>query len=79
MDMDGQAASVLVVGKVHKALEKLGIEHADNEVEAAVIVGYYSKERRLFFPDGGQFHFVRCGDSRKGGQVELFQPDAQAD
>lgn len=79
MDVQGQPAAVNMVGQVVKLLEKLGVEHPHDEIEAAVVVGDHGKEGRLFLPDGGQLHFIHRGDARDGGQVELFQPDAQAD
>jgi hypothetical protein len=52
MDMDGQASCMMIIGKIHKALEKLCVEHSNDKIETAVIIGDYSKERRFTFSDG---------------------------
>ena len=73
MHMDWQSAAVYLIGLVVKLLEKLGVEHTDNEVKGTVIVRDHRKDNGLFLTNTPKVHFVRLGNTRQGFQIELFQ------
>ena len=50
MDMAGQGAMVDLVGAVVQGLERLGVEQADEKIEAVVVVGDDGIQRTLLLP-----------------------------
>ena len=77
--MDRQPPAILKVRLSVELLEQLGVEHSDDEVVGAVTVGDYRKDGGFPFSNFSQLHFVRLGDSRQRGQVELLQMGDQGD
>ena len=59
--MNGEPAAVLEIRQVEQLLEQLGIEHPDQEIEAAVIVGQDGEQYPLSFSQGGQVQFIVGG------------------
>ena len=49
MNVNGKVTAVYYVRLIIQLLKKLSVEHADNKIETAVIVGYYRKDSSLLF------------------------------
>ena len=79
MNVNRESAAVNIVSGVIELLEKLGVEHADDEIEGAVIVGDDGKDGGLALAHLGQLQLVVLGDGGQGLQVELGQPGDQGD
>lgn len=79
MDVNRESAAVNIVSGVIELLEKLGVEHADDEIEGAVIVGDDGEDGGLALAHLGQLQLVVLGDGGQGLQVELGQPGDQGD
>ena len=57
-------------------LERLGVEHPDQEVEGHIVAVWYDAEDGLFaFPQLLQLHVVRTGDSLDFRQGKRSQAD----
>ena len=52
--MDGEPTAVFEIRQMEQLLEQLGIEHPDQEIEAAVIVGQDGKQYSFAFSQGRQ-------------------------
>ena len=70
MNVYGQPPAILEVSKLKKLLEKLGVEHTYEKVEAAVIVGQHGEQRRFLFAQRSQVQFVVGSEVGKARQVE---------
>ena len=55
MNVNGEPAAVLEIRQVEQLLEQLGIEHPDQEIEAAVIVGQDGEQHPFRSPRAGRF------------------------
>ena len=56
--MDRQPTTVFIIRTVTQQIDKLALEHGENEVEGGVRVAHNQEQYRLFIPDGVQFHFI---------------------
>ena len=56
--MDRQPTAVFIIRTVTQQVDKLALEHSENEVEGGVCVAHNQKQHGLFIPDGVQFHFI---------------------
>ena len=56
--MDRQSATVFIIRTVTQQVDKLALEHGENEVERSVCVAHNQKQHGLFIPNGVQFHFI---------------------
>ena len=79
VDVDWEPSAVPVVGRVVELLEELGVEHSDQEIKGAVVVGDDREDRGFAFPHQRQLQFVVLGDGCQGFQVELLQTGDQRD
>ena len=68
--MDGEPAAVHIVGLVAQEIEKLGIDHAGEEVEGVVCVGNDDKQRRFPVAQRVQLQLVIRRDLPKLLDVE---------
>ena len=68
-----------VVGGVVELLEELGVEHSDQEIKGAVVVGDDREDRGFALPHQRQLQLVVLGDGCQGFQVELLQAGDQRD
>ena len=67
------------VSRVEQLLKGAGVQKAHQEVEAGIVVRDQRKERHFFLSHAGQIQFIRGGQSRNRGEVELLQPGCQSD
>ena len=72
--MDGQPPTIHVIGLFTKQIEKLGVNHGDQEVEGTVCVGHDEEQRRFPVAQGIQFQLVIGGNLPQFGNVEGGQP-----
>ena len=79
MDVNRQCAVIFAVRAGEKLLEKLSVQDADKEVETAVIIRDYDKQRGLFLADGGKVKLVRNSKRGKTVEVELLKPCGKRD
>jgi len=56
--MDRQPTAVFIICTVTQQIDKLALEHGENEVERGIRVAHNQKQNRLFIPDGVQLHFI---------------------
>ena len=56
--MDRQSATVFIIRTVTQQVDKLALEHGENEVEGGVRVAHNQEQHGLFIPDGVQLHFI---------------------
>ena len=57
-DMDRQLSSILVVGLIAEQIEKLGVYHADEEIECAVRIAHDKEQRRFPVTQFVQLQFI---------------------
>ena len=58
VDVDGQPATVLLIGKKKQLLKKLRLHHADDEVQGGVVIRDQSEQRRFLFAKGRQVKLI---------------------
>ena len=56
--MDRQLASIHIVCLVAEQIEKLGIDHADKEIERAVRIRHDKEQRRFLIAQRVQLQFI---------------------
>ena len=56
--MDGQLAAVHIVGFVAQQIEKLGVDHADEEVKGGIRVRHDEEQRRILIAQRVQLQFI---------------------
>ena len=56
--MDGQLAAVHIICFIAQQIEKLGVDHADEEVEGGIRVRHDEEQRCLAISEGVQFQLV---------------------
>ena len=56
--MDRQPTTVFIIRTVTQQVDKLALEHGENEIERSVRVAHNQKQHGLFISDGVQFHFI---------------------
>lgn len=71
--MHGKSAAIDIIGFLTQQVEQLGVDHADQEIEAAVRVRHHQKQGGLFIPQRVQLQLIIQGDlpdllNIKGGQ-----------
>ena len=59
--MDGQFAAVHIICLVAQEVEKLGVDHADEEVEGGIRVRHDEEQRRLLIAQRVQLQFIVHG------------------
>ena len=59
--MDGQLAAVHIICLVAQQIEKLGVDHADEEVEGAVCIAHNEEQRRFLIAQRVQLQFIVHG------------------
>lgn len=64
--MDGQSASVYIVGFLTQKIEELAVDHGDQEIECAVRVGHDEKQHRLSVPGGEAERHLPGGNNGYG-------------
>ena len=72
--MDRQPPAIYVICLFAQQIEKLGVNHGDQEVEGAVCVGHNEEQRRFPVAQGIQFQLVIGGNLPQFGNVEGGQP-----
>ena len=77
--MDREPPVVLVVRLLAQQIEKLGVDHADEEIEGAVRVAHDEEQGGLAVPQGVQLQLVIPGDLPQFGDVKGSQPSAAGD
>ena len=77
--MDREPPVVLVVRLLAQQVEKLGVDHADEEIEGAVRVAHDEKQGGLAVAQGVQLQLIVPGDLPQLGDVEGGQPRAAGD
>ena len=77
--MDREPPVVLVVRLLAQQVEKLGVDHADEEIEGAVRVAHDEEQGGLAIPQGVQLQLIVPGDLPQLGDVEGGQPCAAGD
>ncbi len=66
--MDGQLAAVHIICLVAQQIEKLGVDHADEEVEGAVRIAHDEEQRRFLIAQRVQFQLIVHGEVIDGAQ-----------
>ena len=66
--MDRQPSAVHVIGLFAQQIEKLGVHHADKEVEGAVGVRHDEEQRRFPVAQSVQFQLIVGGDLPQFGE-----------
>ena len=66
--MDREPPVVLVVRLLAQQIEKLGVDHADEEIEGAVRVAHDEEQGGLAVPQGVQLQLVISGDLPQFGE-----------
>ena len=56
--MDGKPPTIHVVGPVAQQIDKLALQHRQNEVKGRVRVAHNQEQRRFAVAQGVQLHFV---------------------
>ena len=79
VDVDREPPAVPVVGGVVELLEELGVEHSDQEIKGAVVVGDHREDCGFSLPHQRQLQLVILGDGCQGFQVEFLQTGDQRD
>ena len=79
MHMNGESAAVNYIRVVIELLKKLGVEHTDNEVERAVVIGDNGKHSGLLLPQLAEVKVVGLGNRSKAVKVELLQSGHKCD
>ena len=72
--MDGQLAAVHIVGFVAQQVEKLGVDHGDQEVKGAVGIAHDEKQRRFPVTQLVQFQLIVHGGIPDFLNVEGCEP-----
>ena len=60
--MDGQPATVHIVGFLTQEIKELAVDHGDQEIESAVRIAHDEKQRRFSVSEGVQLQLVVHGD-----------------
>ena len=68
--MDGQLSAVHIVCLVAEQIEKLGVDHRNQEVEGAVRVRHDEEQRRLLIAQRVQLQFIVHGEVTQFLDVE---------
>ena len=74
--MDGQRAAVHIICFIAQQIEKLGVDHADEEVEGAVRVRHDEEQRRFLIAQRVQLQLIVHGEVTQFLDVEGSQPCA---
>ena len=74
--MHGQASAVHIVRLVAQEVEKLGITHGNQEIEAVVRIAHNEEQRRLLVAQRIEFQFVIRRQPTQFGDIEHRQPRA---
>ena len=68
--MDGQFAAVHIICFVAQQIEKLGVDHADEEVEGAVRIAHDEEQRRFLITQRVQRQLIVHGEVTQFLDVE---------
>ena len=60
--MDRKSAAVNIIRFFTQQVEQLCVDHADQEIEAAVCIGHHQKQGGLFISQRVQLQFIIHGD-----------------
>ena len=74
--MDGQFAAVHIICLVAEQIEKLGVDHADEEVEGGIRVRHDEEQRRSLIAQRVQLQLIVHGEVTQFLDVEGSQPCA---
>ena len=74
--MDGQFAAVHIIRFVAQKVEKLGVDHADEEVEGGIRVRHDEEQRRFLIAQRVQLQFIVHGEVTQLLDVEGGEPCA---
>src|SRR5699024_10150040 len=72
--MDGQPTAIYVICLFAQQIEKLGVNHRDQEVEGAVCVGHNQEQCRFAVTQGVQFQLVIGGNLPQLRDIKWCQP-----
>lgn len=79
MDRNRQGTLLLIIRQPEKLFKSTAIDHADQKIEAHIVVGNQGEQRHFFLAQGCKFQFIRTRQRRNAGKVELFQSRRQSD
>ena len=74
--MHGQSPAVHIVRLIAQEVEKLGITHGNQEIEAVVRITHNEEQRRLLVAQRIQLHLVIRRQLAQFGDIEYRQPRA---
>ena len=74
--MHGQSPAVHIVRLIAQEVEKLGITHSNQEIEAVVRIAHNEEQRRLLVAQRIEFQFVIRRQLTQFGDIEHRQPRA---
>ena len=77
--MNGQLAAVYIICLVAQQIEKLGVDHADEEVEGAVRIAHDEEQCRFLIAQRVQLQLIVHGEVTQFLNVEGSQPCATGD
>ena len=72
--MDGQLAAVHIICFIAKQIEKLGVDHADEEVKGGIRVRHDEEQRRLLIAQRVQLQLIVHGEVTQFLDVEGGEP-----
>ena len=79
MDMHRESSVVYDIRLIIKLLEHLCVQHADDKIKGAVIVGDNRKDCHLAFSELTQLQFIGLRNTCKGFQIEFLKAGNQGD
>ncbi len=74
--MDGQFAAVHIICFIAKQIEKLGVDHADEEIKGGIRVRHNEEQRRFLIAQRVQLQFIVHGEVTQFLDVEGSEPRA---
>ena len=77
--MDGQLSTVHIVCLVAQQIEKLGVDHADEEVEGGIRVRHDEEQRRFLIAQRVQLQLIVHGEVTQFLNIEGRKPCAAGD